>query len=132
MSQFLKFDTKFRRANSPPCITARRDGCVTNQMVRSHRKRRSRGGFPSPPFHSENHPRPRDQRRLRGIFLIARPPLLAVMQGGEFACLRFPANSGFLKPFGILAEIRISEVFSSRPVGPGPESHAAISISCFR
>src|SRR5947199_8855956 len=28
-------------------------------------------------------PRPRDQRRLRNNFLIARPPLLAVMQGGE-------------------------------------------------
>src|SRR2546422_7953672 len=26
-------------------------------------------------------PRPRDQRMLREIFLIARPPLLAVMQG---------------------------------------------------
>ena len=56
MSEFLKFDTRFRRANSPPCITARRGGCVTNQMVRSHRKRRSRGGFPSRSFHSENHP----------------------------------------------------------------------------
>src|SRR5205823_8563275 len=56
MSQFLKFDTRFRRANSPPCITARRGGCVTNQMVRSHRKRRSRGGFPSRSFHSENPP----------------------------------------------------------------------------
>ena len=31
------------------------------------------------------------------------------MQGGEFARLRFPAHSVFLKPFGILAEIRISE-----------------------
>ncbi|HYR42334.1 MAG TPA: hypothetical protein VER98_04895, partial [Terriglobia bacterium] len=30
-------------------------------------------------------PRPRDQRMLRDIFLIARPPLLAVMQGGEYA-----------------------------------------------
>src|SRR5437899_12103885 len=56
MSEFLKFDTRFRRANSPPCITARRGGCVTNQMARSHRKRRSRGGFPSRSFHSENHP----------------------------------------------------------------------------
>ena len=28
-------------------------------------------------------PRPRDQQKLRDIFLIARPPLLAVMQGGE-------------------------------------------------
>ena len=30
-------------------------------------------------------PRPRDQRTLREIFLVARPPLLAVMQGGEYA-----------------------------------------------
>src|SRR6267378_7824463 len=29
-------------------------------------------------------PRPRDQRMLREMFLIARPPLLAVMQGGEY------------------------------------------------
>src|SRR5215510_9985706 len=29
-------------------------------------------------------PRPRGQRKLRDIFLIARPPLLAVMQGGDF------------------------------------------------
>src|SRR5215470_7278602 len=29
-------------------------------------------------------PRPRGERTLRDIFLIARPPLLAVMQGGEF------------------------------------------------
>src|SRR5690242_17497586 len=34
-----------------------------------------------------NLPRPRFQRMLRAIFLIARPPLLAVMQGGEYACL---------------------------------------------
>src|SRR5213593_2302950 len=32
-------------------------------------------------------PRPRYQRMLRGILSIARPPLLAVMQGGE--CARF-------------------------------------------
>src|SRR6184192_201841 len=30
-------------------------------------------------------PRLRDDRTLREIFLIARPPLLAVMQGGEYA-----------------------------------------------
>src|SRR5436190_10788692 len=34
-------------------------------------------------------PRPRAQRRLRDIFLIARPPLLAVMQGGEYARFQF-------------------------------------------
>jgi hypothetical protein len=32
---------------------------------------------------SENHPGLAGLRRLRGIFLIASPPLLAVMQGGE-------------------------------------------------
>src|SRR6266581_6929768 len=34
-------------------------------------------------------PRPRVQRRLRGILLIARPPLLAVMQVGEYARFQF-------------------------------------------
>ena len=34
-------------------------------------------------------PRPRDQRRLRDIFLTARPPLLAVMQGGEYVRFQF-------------------------------------------
>ena len=34
-------------------------------------------------------PRPRDQQMLRGILLIARPPLLAVMQGGEYARFQF-------------------------------------------
>jgi len=34
-------------------------------------------------------PRPHYQRMLRGILLIARPPLLAVMQGGEYARFRF-------------------------------------------
>ena len=38
-------------------------------------------------------PRPRDQRRLRDIFLIARPPLLAVMQGGECARFQFIYSS---------------------------------------
>src|SRR5881397_3627326 len=34
-------------------------------------------------------PRPRDQRKLRDILLLARPPLLAVMQGGEYARFLF-------------------------------------------
>src|ERR1051326_1520459 len=55
-------------------------------------------------------PRPRDWRRLRGIFLIARPPLLAVMQGGEFAHRRFPAHSVFLKPVENLAAFPIVAV----------------------
>src|SRR6266704_6414368 len=41
-------------------------------------------------------PRPRVQRRLRGILLIARPPLLAVMQVGEYA--RFQFIHIFIRP----------------------------------
>src|SRR5262249_14100140 len=67
---------------SPPCITARRGGCVIKKISRSHRSRRSRGGFPFC-SQSEKPPRLRYQWMLRDIFLFARPPLLAVMQGGE-------------------------------------------------
>src|SRR5262249_31055168 len=40
-------------------------------------------------------PRPRNQRRLRGILLIARPPLLAVMQGGEYARFQIHSHSWY-------------------------------------
>src|SRR5215471_10114643 len=40
-------------------------------------------------------PRPRGQRRLRDILLIARPPLLAVMQGGEFCRISLPDSNSF-------------------------------------
>src|SRR5437773_9586839 len=46
------------------------------------------GGF-SFVFSIGKPPRPRNQRMLRGILLIARPPLLAVMQGGEYARFQF-------------------------------------------
>src|SRR5467141_4861709 len=42
------------------------------------------GGFPFALIGKP--PQPRYQWRLRDIPLIARPPLLAVMQGGECAC----------------------------------------------
>src|ERR1051326_5583122 len=42
-------------ADSPPCITARRGGCVINKMSRSYRNRHSRAGFPLC-FQSDNHP----------------------------------------------------------------------------
>src|SRR5437867_10783677 len=38
-------------------------------------------------------PRPRYLRMLRGILLIARPPLLALMQGGECARSTLPAKA---------------------------------------
>ena len=37
-------------------------------------------------------PRPREKWMLRDIFLIARPPLLAVMRGGEFSFLKTLPN----------------------------------------
>src|SRR6266581_1344849 len=51
----------------------------SKKIWRSHRSRRSRGGFPFGFIGKP--PRPRDKRMLRDIFLMARPPLLR--QGGE-------------------------------------------------
>jgi hypothetical protein len=41
----------------------------------------------------ENHPGCAQLRMLRGIFLVAQPPLLAMMQGGEYASPTSSANS---------------------------------------
>ncbi len=38
-------------------------------------------------------PRPRYQRMLRNIFLFARPPLLAVVQGADYAYFDIIPNS---------------------------------------
>src|ERR1051326_403537 len=70
--------------DSPPCITARRGGCVINKNIAKLPKQTQPGWFSSL-FLIGKPPRPRGQRRLRIYFLIARPPLLAVMQGGESA-----------------------------------------------
>src|SRR5215510_4287575 len=56
-------------------------------MPRSDRSRRRRGGFPFVSIGKP--PRPRDDRRLRDFFLIARPPLLALVQGGEWPSRRY-------------------------------------------
>ena len=66
---------------SPPCITARRGGCVIKKISRSHRI--DAAGVVFLVFSIGKPPRPRDQRMLRSILLVARPPLLALMQGGE-------------------------------------------------
>src|SRR5437870_10999850 len=72
----------YGRAYSPPCITARRGGCAVNKEVAKLPCSAQTGWF-SFLFSIGKPPRPRDQRRLREIFLVARPPLLAAMQGGE-------------------------------------------------
>src|SRR5947209_19437289 len=73
---------------SPPCITARR-GRLRHQENAAKPPQPDAGGVVFLLFSFGKPPRPRDQRRLRGILLIARPPLLAVMQGGEHARFQF-------------------------------------------
>src|SRR5262245_36637024 len=70
-----------KRANSPPRIAARRGGGGTKKMVRSLLMDAAGVVFLVPAIGTP--PRPREKRMLRDTFLIARPPLLAVMRGGE-------------------------------------------------
>src|SRR6266852_4238621 len=92
----LRTETRFRLFVQSPSPQGG-EGCVINKISRSYRSRRSRGGFPTVAavwIHRKTTPalplrlRPiglalRFQRKLRAFLLIARPPLLAVMQGGE-------------------------------------------------
>src|SRR5205809_5691337 len=65
-----------------PSLHHRKKGWLRHQKIsRSHRNRRSRGGFPFVSIGKP--PRLRSQRMLRNIFLIAQPSLVAVMQGGD-------------------------------------------------
>src|ERR1051325_5864601 len=76
-----------------PSLHHRKEGrtASSRKMPRSHRSRRSRGGFPFVP-NRKTTPASR-QRRLRDILLIARPPLLAVVLGGEFCLIQFVHTS---------------------------------------
>src|SRR5262245_1013185 len=64
-------------------MTARRGGCDIKKNFAKPPKQTQPGWF-SLLFSIGKPPRPREQRMLRDIFLLARPPLLAVMQGGEY------------------------------------------------
>jgi hypothetical protein len=68
---------------SPPRMTARRGGRAIKKISRSIRCLRGRGGVPIKT--KGKPPRLRRLRWLRDIFLVTQPPLLAVMQGGEYA-----------------------------------------------
>src|SRR3989442_3273156 len=72
----------FQAGHSPPCTTARRGGCVIKKNVAQQPKRTQPGWF-SFCIHRKTTPASRSAE-LRDIFLIARPPLLAVVQGGEW------------------------------------------------
>src|SRR5207247_8805781 len=76
---------------SPPCITARRGGCVVKKCCEATEA--DADGVVFLVFSIGKPPRPRDQRMLRGI-LVARPPLLAVMQGGEYPQFQIHSHLG--------------------------------------
>src|SRR5262245_59428817 len=72
--------------NSPPRITARRADRAIKKISRSIRFSRGRGGVPIDG--TRNTTPAASIRRLRTIFLVTPPPLLALMRGGEFALLK--------------------------------------------
>src|ERR1051326_1823859 len=90
-------------ADFPPCITARRGGCVINKISRNHRKRRSRGRSASATARSRN----------SGFLLCSQPknhlnkfrstaPAIA-LQPASFGCRWSQASyavSNFLGSFG--------------------------------
>jgi hypothetical protein len=80
------FGVSFEKANSPPRITARRGGGVVNELMRSFHIDAAGVVFLIP-SHRNTTPASREAEAAR-YFLIARPPLLAVMRGGEFALLK--------------------------------------------
>src|SRR5215467_11648019 len=99
---YERCEPKLNEGNSPPCITARRGGCVIKQCraateeTQPGAKRERDSAKPeewfSSLFSAGKPPRPRVQRRLRDVLLIARPPLLAAMQGGEWPSFKFGSH----------------------------------------
>src|SRR5215468_10480699 len=79
-----------KKANSPPRITARRGGGVTKRMARSLLIGAAGVVFLVRSIGTP--PCPRKSGCCAVFFLIARPPLLAVMRGGECALLKMPPN----------------------------------------
>src|SRR5215510_3258475 len=89
-AQLSKLGTIFNKANSPPRITARRGGRAIKKILRSIRLLRGQGGVPIE--RTRNTTPAASIRRLRAIFLVTPPPLLAVMRGGDFALLKMAPN----------------------------------------
>src|SRR5215813_1800703 len=90
-AQLSKLGAIFNKANSPPRITARRGGRAIKKILRSIRFLRGQGGVPIE--RTRNTTPAASIRRLRAIFLVTPPPLLAVMRGGEFAFFKMtPLN----------------------------------------
>jgi hypothetical protein len=65
----------------------RKEGWLRHQKNFAQRPNRTQPGWFSFGFYVGKPPRLRVQPMLRNIFLIAQPPLLAVMQGGEYGSI---------------------------------------------
>src|SRR5213594_1009699 len=72
-----------------PSLHHRKEGWLRHQENAAKPPKLTQPGWFSYVFSIGKPPRPRDQQMLRGILLIARPPLLAVMQGEEYARFHF-------------------------------------------
>jgi len=68
-----------------PSLHHRKEGRLRHQENIAKPLKLTQPGWFSFLFSFGRPPRPRYQRMLRGILLTARPPLLATMQGGEYA-----------------------------------------------
>src|SRR5262245_43575198 len=85
-AQLSKLAAIFNKANCPPRITARRGWPSDQENIAQHPLSRGRGGVPIDG--TRNTTLAASIRRLRAIFLVTPPPLLAVMRGGEFALFK--------------------------------------------
>src|SRR5213594_2188661 len=72
-----------------PSLHHRKEGWLRLQENTAKPPKLTQPGWFSFAFYFGKPPRPRYKRMLRDILLIARPPLLAVMQGGEYARFQF-------------------------------------------
>src|SRR5437867_10415514 len=72
-----------------PSLHHRKEGWLRHQENIAKSPKLTQPGWFSSLFSFGKPPRPRYQRMLRGIFLLARPPLLAVMQGGEYSRFQY-------------------------------------------
>src|SRR5205085_4299751 len=119
----------FEHAYSPPCITARRGGRAINKMSRSLLDREAGVVFR---FRTKGKPpRLRLLRWLREILLMTQPPLLAVMQGGEYACSKhwgifftapISARDSLLLKFNVIH--CINALTPSQPSGGGQRAQS--------
>jgi hypothetical protein len=68
-----------------PSLHHRKEGWPSDQQKYREASADSEAGVVFRRTQKENHPGCAVKRRLRDIPLMAQPPLLAVMQGGEYA-----------------------------------------------